>query len=54
MAASSILDGLLLPLVTVVASDMLADVASTNGGADDANGFGEYVDSSCSAAIRED
>jgi hypothetical protein len=50
------LEGLLLLLVTVVVASgiFFPDVAPTDGGADDANGFVEYVDSSCSAATRED
>jgi hypothetical protein len=54
VAASSILDGLLLLLVIVVVSSRIFEgVATTNGGAD-CNGFEEYLDSSGSAAIRED
>jgi hypothetical protein len=54
VAASSILDGLLLLLMTaVVSSGIFAGIATTNGGAD-CNGFEEYVDSTCSATARED
>jgi hypothetical protein len=42
-------------VTAVVASGIFfAVVVPASGGADDANGFGEYVDNICSAATRED
>ncbi len=40
-------------MTVVILSGIFADVVPTNRGAD-ANGFEEYVDSSRSAAMRED
>lgn len=51
VAANCILGGL-LPLLVIVLSGIFADIDPANGA--DPNGFGEYLDSSCSAAARED
>jgi hypothetical protein len=53
MAASCILEGLLLLFMVAVESGVISDEVTTNNGVV-VDGFEEYVDSSCSAATRED
>jgi hypothetical protein len=54
MAASCILEGLLLLLMIAVESGVISDGASTKGSAS-ADGFGEDEDGgSCSVATRKD
>jgi hypothetical protein len=54
VAASCILEGLLLLLVAVVESGIIADEDTINGNSTASEALGEEVDGSCSTGIRED